>query len=103
LREEHPAAAIYLTNIEPAAHTPVEGAEQTSGARPPVGSLGGTPGSANPCAGVPAGGWVYELHLRVADYRGIGRFVLGLVDDVGVIGPPDFLEYLRTRAGSLLA
>jgi len=39
----------------------------------------------------------------VADYRGIGRFVLGLVDDIGVIGPPDFLEYLRTRVGSLLA
>jgi len=103
LREEHPAAAIYLTNIEPVAHTPVEGAQQTSVARPPVGGLGGTPGSANPSAGVPAGEWVYELRLRVADYRGIGRFVLGLVDDIGVIGPPDFLEYLRTRVGSLLA
>ena len=47
-------------------------------------------------------GRIHELRLRVADYRGIGRFVLGLADDIDVVGPPDFMKYLRERAGSLI-
>jgi predicted DNA-binding transcriptional regulator YafY len=47
-------------------------------------------------------GRIQELRLRVADYRGIGRFVLGLADDIDVVGPPDFMNYLRKRANSLI-
>jgi len=45
---------------------------------------------------------VYELQLRVADYRGIGRFVLGLIDDIDIIGPPEFVKHLKNRISSLL-
>lgn len=68
LREEHPAAALYLSPLSTPTH------EER----------------------------VHELRLRVADYRGIGRFVLGLADDLDIIGPPDFVKYLSNRVGSLL-
>lgn len=42
-----------------------------------------------------------ELKLRVADFRGIGRFVMGLVDDVEVLGPVDFIAYLKALAEHL--
>lgn len=67
LREEHPAAALFLSPLL-------------------------TPGPEER---------VHELQLRVADYRGIGRFVLGLIDDIDIIGPPDFVKYLRKRINSL--
>jgi predicted DNA-binding transcriptional regulator YafY len=67
LREEQPAAALFLS----------------------------------PLLTTNSGGRVHELQLRVADYRGIGRFVLGLIDDIDVIGPPDFVKYLRKRIISL--
>ena len=41
------------------------------------------------------------LELRVADFRGIGRFTLGLVDDLEVLGPVDFKTYL-TKLAKLL-
>lgn len=68
LREEHPAAALFLSPL-----------------------LAPKPGER-----------VYELRLRVADYRGIGRFVLGLIDDIDVIGPPDFVKHLQKRIRSLV-
>lgn len=43
----------------------------------------------------------HELKLRVADFRGIGRFVLGLIDDVEVLGTHDFVAYLKALAGHL--
>lgn len=39
----------------------------------------------------------YRLHARVCSYKGVGRFVLGLCDDVEVESPRDFKEYLRAR------
>jgi predicted DNA-binding transcriptional regulator YafY len=42
------------------------------------------------------------LHLRVGSMQGIGRFVLGLIDDVQIIGPSSFKKYLRDRIGQKL-
>lgn len=38
------------------------------------------------------------LNLRVADYRGIGRFTMGLIDDIEIVGPADFKAYLKKLA-----
>lgn len=37
------------------------------------------------------------LHLDVCSYKGIGRFVLGLLDDIEVLENEEFLHYLRQR------
>jgi len=37
----------------------------------------------------------YLLKIPVADYHGIGRFVLGLQGEVNVIGPKEFKIFLR--------
>ena len=42
------------------------------------------------------------LHLRVGSMQGIGRFVLGLIDDVQIIAPASFKKYLRDRIGQKL-
>lgn len=39
----------------------------------------------------------YRLHARVCSYKGVGRFVLGLCDDVEVESPRDFKDYLWAR------
>ncbi len=39
----------------------------------------------------------YRLTTNVCDYKGIGRFVLGLCDDVEVVSPDSFKDYLRAR------
>lgn len=39
----------------------------------------------------------YRLHARVCSYKGVGRFVLGLCDDVEVESPREFKDYLRAR------
>lgn len=39
----------------------------------------------------------YRLHAQVCSYKGVGRFVLGLCDDVEVESPRDFKDYLRAR------
>ncbi|MFN3528724.1 MAG: helix-turn-helix transcriptional regulator [Bacteroidia bacterium] len=41
------------------------------------------------------------LQIRVADYRGIGRFVLGLIDDIEIVGPADFISYLQKQIQKL--
>ncbi|MEJ7778577.1 MAG: WYL domain-containing protein [Daejeonella sp.] len=48
-----------------------------------------------PC--ISACGQQYRLEIPVADYHGIGRFVLGLPEDVMVEGPPDFLRFLEEK------
>lgn len=35
----------------------------------------------------------------VRDWRGIGRFILGLPGEITVLDPPELLDYLRERAG----
>jgi len=43
----------------------------------------------------------HELKLRVADFRGIGRFVMGLIDDIEVLGTPEFAAHLKSLAQHL--
>lgn len=37
------------------------------------------------------------LETTVCGYEGVGRFVLGLLDDIRVEGPPEFVTYLKRR------
>lgn len=39
----------------------------------------------------------YMLEIPVADYNGIGRFVLGLLGDMRVLGPVDFIDFLKEK------
>lgn len=39
--------------------------------------------------------WILEL--EICDYRGIGRFVLGLFEDIDVLGDDAFKEYIRKQ------
>lgn len=41
------------------------------------------------------GGDRYLLDTLVSTYRGVGRFVVGLLDDIKIIDTPEFEEYLR--------
>ncbi len=40
------------------------------------------------------GRWLLET--KVANYVGIGRFVIGLIDDIKIVDTPDLREYLRS-------
>lgn len=50
-----------------------------------------------------AGKWVqplngkYLLDIPVAGFTGIGRFVMGLMDEIEVIGPEEFINFLREK------
>lgn len=48
-----------------------------------------------------AGEQQWELHLDVCDYRGIGRFVMGLWNDVQVLGDEQFKDYLRQNISQM--
>ena len=39
--------------------------------------------------------WILEL--VVCDYRGVGRFVIGLYDDIEVLGCDSFKDYIREK------
>jgi len=39
----------------------------------------------------------YLFHGPVASFEGIGRFVMGLLDEIKVGGPPSFIEYIEAR------
>ena len=41
------------------------------------------------------------LHTEVCSYQGIGRFVMGLIDDIEIINSPEFVQYMRKRAQDL--
>ncbi|MFR9523697.1 MAG: WYL domain-containing protein [Rikenellaceae bacterium] len=43
----------------------------------------------------PLGDDRYLLTTMVSGFRGVGRFVVGLLDDIKVIDSPQFVEYLR--------
>ncbi len=43
----------------------------------------------------PLGDDRYMLDTQVAGYMGIGRFVVGLLDDIVIVDSPDFEEYLK--------
>lgn len=42
-------------------------------------------------------GQAYKLDIPVANYQGVGRFVLGLIDEIDLHGPQEFKEYLREK------
>lgn len=48
-------------------------------------------------ASVTPEGCRHRLRLDVCSYAGIGRFVLGLFDDIEVLGDEAFKDYLRSR------
>jgi hypothetical protein len=37
------------------------------------------------------------LDTKVCNYRGIGRFVMGLMDDIEIVDSPDFEGYIREQ------
>ena len=41
------------------------------------------------------------LDTEVCNYAGVGRFVMGLADDIKIIDSPDFVEYLRGKIALL--
>ena len=43
----------------------------------------------------------YTLDINVCSYEGVGRFVLGLLDDIEVIDSPQFMEFLNSRINML--
>jgi predicted DNA-binding transcriptional regulator YafY len=43
----------------------------------------------------------HDLTTQVCSFKGIGRFVLGLFDDIEVIDSPDFKKYITERARDL--
>lgn len=49
----------------------------------------------------PASGGRHRLDMDVCSYAGIGRFVLGLFEDIEVLGGDGFKDYLRRKAERL--
>ena len=47
------------------------------------------------------GGGRHTLRLDVCSYAGIGRFVLGLYDDIQVLGGDGFKQYLAAKIASM--
>lgn len=43
----------------------------------------------------------HRLDTEVCSFKGIGRFVMGLSDDIEIVDSPDFLEYIRGRVENL--
>ncbi len=43
----------------------------------------------------------YILDTEVCSYKGIGRFVMGLADDIEIIDSPGFLKYMAKKAKDL--
>ena len=41
------------------------------------------------------------LDTQVCNYAGVGRFVMGLIEDIEMIDSPDFVAYLRTKREAL--
>ncbi len=42
----------------------------------------------------------YIFHGPVLNYKGVGRFVMGLADEIKIIGPPDFKAYVKEKIKS---
>jgi predicted DNA-binding transcriptional regulator YafY len=41
----------------------------------------------------------YQFHGPVSNFDGIGRFVMGLIDEIEVVGPEEFREHIRHKIG----
>jgi hypothetical protein len=44
----------------------------------------------------------YVFHAPVASFEGVGRFVLGLMDEIKVTGPENFKTFLTKKLASKL-
>ncbi len=42
----------------------------------------------------------YVFHGPVLNYKGVGRFVMGLADEIKIIGPADFKAYIKEKIKS---
>lgn len=45
----------------------------------------------------------HRLDTEVCNYRGIGRFVLGLYDDIEIVDSPEFKEYINQRIAQMVS
>jgi predicted DNA-binding transcriptional regulator YafY len=43
----------------------------------------------------------YKFHGPVSNLDGIGRFVMGLLDEIEVIGPPEFTQYIKSKISKM--
>ncbi len=43
----------------------------------------------------------FLLKTEVCSYKGIGRFVMGLIDDIEIVDSPEFVDYLRGKVEDL--
>ena len=43
------------------------------------------------------------LDTKVCNYRGIGRFVMGLMDDIEIVDSPEFEEYIKSQIAYITA
>ena len=41
----------------------------------------------------------YQFHGPVNNFDGVGRFVLGLIDEIEIVGPEEFKEHIRHKIG----
>jgi proteasome accessory factor C len=41
----------------------------------------------------------YQFHGPVNNFDGVGRFVLGLIDEIEIVGPDEFKEHIRHKIG----
>ena len=39
----------------------------------------------------------YTFHAPVLNFKGVGRFVMGLADEISVISPPEFKSYIKDK------
>ena len=42
------------------------------------------------------------LDTKVCNYLGIGRFVMGLMDDIEIVDSPEFEEYIRRHIDAIM-
>ena len=43
----------------------------------------------------------WMLDTKVCNYRGIGRFVMGLMDDITIVDSPEFAEYIKAQIAQI--
>jgi proteasome accessory factor C len=39
----------------------------------------------------------YVFHAPVLNFKGVGRYVMGLADEISIIGPPEFRTYIKEK------
>lgn len=39
----------------------------------------------------------YTFHAPVLNFKGVGRFVMGLAEEISIIGPPEFKTYVKEK------